>query len=384
MFIMKISSILLSSAALLIAGSAFAADLPAKKAAPAAAPSAGCPAFGPGFIAIPGTDSCLNINGYMRSDNKYTGNVARPTKSPSNLGYKFIARVDVRNNTEVGTVRSVVGLIAVDGATGPIGGNTVMTESAYIDVAGFRAGAAPSYVDFDNAYNNSGVAYQPTQVALVSYTGKMGDTSVTLAAQGAENNNNAGTTTATATTVASRPDLLIAATSKIGTALTLNGGIVSHEVDGATSGTAQGFAAIGRADVSFGPGKFIVGGAYANGAASYADNAANAAINGQFNSVMGGQIKDSAADASNLSTANNVYGAVEYSLGEHVLYAYADSETGTQDVNHYKRSDVGVGFKYVVAKGLYIRPELYQKIENANVAADTTSNVFYLRIRRDF
>ena len=174
---MKISSILLSSAAFLVAGAASAADLPAKKAAPAAAaPSGACPAYGAGFIAIPGTDSCLNINGYVRSDNKYTSNVARPSKSPYNFGYKFIARVDVRNNTELGTVRSVIGLLAADGAIGTVAGSTVVTESAYLDVAGFRAGAAPSPVDFDNAYNNSGVAYQPTQVALISYTGTVGAT----------------------------------------------------------------------------------------------------------------------------------------------------------------------------------------------------------------
>jgi len=382
---MKFSSILLSSVTLLVAGVAYAADLPAKKAAPAvAAPSGACPAYGAGFIAIPGTDSCLNINGYMRSDNKYTSNVARPAKSPYNFGYKFIARVDVRNNTEVGTVRSVIGLIAVDGTTGTVPGSTVMTESAYVDVGGFRAGAAPSPVDFDNAYNNSGVSYQPTQVALISYTGTVGATSFTLGAQAAENNNDAGLTTATANTQASRPDLLIAATSKLGDAVTLKGGLVSHEVDGSVTGTAQGFAAIGRADIAFAPIKVIVGGAYANGANSYVDNAAGSAINGQFNSVMGGKVKDSASDASNLATASDFYGAVEYSLGSHVLYAFADSETGTQDTNSYKRSDYGIGFKYQAAKGLYIRPELYQKTENANAASDTISNVFYLRIRRDF
>ena len=376
--------LLLSSAAILVAGSAIAADLPAKKAAPAAAPSGACPAYGAGFIAIPGTDSCLAIGGYVRSDNKFTANVARPAKSPYNLGYKFIARVDVRNNTEIGTVRSVIGLVAADGAIGTAAGNTVLTESAYVDVAGFRAGAAPSPVDFDNAYNNSGVSYQPTQVGLLSYTQAFGATSVTIGAQAAENNNDAGVTTATANTQASRPDLLIAATSKLSDAVTLKGGLVSHEVDGSVSGTAQGFAAIGRVDVSFAPVKVIFGGAYANGANSYVDNAGGSAINGQFNSVMGGKVKDSASDASNLATASDYYGAVEYSLGSHLLYAYADSETGKQDTANYKRTDYGVGFKYQAAKGLYIRPELYQKIENANAASDTISNVFYLRIRRDF
>jgi hypothetical protein len=385
------TSLLLSTAALLVAGSAYAADLPAKKAAPAAAPATGCPAYGAGFIVIPGTDSCIQISGYVRSDNKYTANVDRPTKSPYNLGYKFIIRADVRNNTELGTVRSVIGLLAADGVTGKSGtatavaGSAVQTESAFVELAGFRAGAAPSPVDFDNAYNNSGVAYQPTQVGQLIYTTNIGTTALTFGAQSAENNNDTTTTGEPTNSVqASRPDLLVAATSKFSDSVTLKGGIVSHEVVGSTSGTAQGFAAIGRVDIAFAPVKIILGGAYANGANAYVDNNSNSAINGYFNSTMGGKVKDSAPDASNLSTANNYYGAIEYALGAHTLYAYADAEKGTQDVTNYKRTDYGVGFKYVAAKGFYIRPEIYQKVENANAASDTTSNVFYLRIRRDF
>ena len=67
---MKITSLLLSSAAVLVAGSAFAADLPAKKAAPAAAVVA-CPAFGAGFFQLPGSDTCIQFSGYVRYDATY-------------------------------------------------------------------------------------------------------------------------------------------------------------------------------------------------------------------------------------------------------------------------------------------------------------------------
>jgi hypothetical protein len=274
--IMK-NSLLLSTAALIVAGSAYAADLPAKKAAPAAAPT-GCPAYGPGFIVIPGTDSCLNINGYVRSDNKYTANTDRG-KAPNAIGYKFIIRADVRNNTELGTVRSVIGLLATNGVTGKSGttsavaGDTVQTESAFIELAGLRAGAAPSPVDFDNAYNNSGVAYQPTQAGLLTYTTTIGTTAVTFGAQSAENNNDTTTTGEPTNTVqASRPDLLIAATSKLNDTVTLKGGLVSHEIVGSSTGSAQGFAAIGRVDLAFAPVKVILGGAFENGANAYVDN----------------------------------------------------------------------------------------------------------------
>jgi hypothetical protein len=384
------TSLLLSTAALIVAGSAYAADLPAKKAAPAAAPT-GCPAFGPGFIIIPGTDSCLNINGYVRSDNKYTANQDRG-KAPYNLGYKFIIRADVRNNTELGTVRSQIGLLAADGVTGKSGtasavaGSIVQTESAFVELGGFRAGAAPSPVDFSNAYNNSGVSYQPTYKAQLAYTATFGATSVTFAAQDAENNNDTttGEPTNPTTSQASRPDLLVAATSKLNDNITLKGGLVSHEVVGTTSGTAQGFAALGRADIAFAPVKLILGAAYENGANAYVDNTGSALLGGVYNAAMGGKVKDSAADASNVSSGYNYAAALEYAMGSNVFYAFADAENGKQDATNYKRSDYGVGFKYAAAKGLYIRPEIYQKVENANAASDTTSNVFYLRIRRDF
>ena len=389
------TSLLLSTAALLVAGSAYAADLPAKKAAPAAAPATGCPAYGAGFIVIPGTDSCIQISGYVRSDNKYTANTDRG-KAPFTIGYKFIIRADVRNNTELGTVRSQIGLLATNGVTGKSGtatavaGDTVQTESAFVELAGFRAGAAPSPVDFDNAYNNSGVAYQPTQVGLLTYTTTIGTTSVTFGAQSAENNNDQGLIPATVvgepTNVvqASRSDLLIAATSKLNDTVTLKGGLVSHEIVGASTGTAQGFAAIGRVDLAFAPVKVILGGAFENGANAYVDNNSNSLINGYFNSTMGGKIKDSTPDASTISSGYNYYGAVEYAMGANVFYAYGDAENGKLADATYKRNDYGVGFKYVPAKGIYIRPEIYQKVENANAASDTISNVFYLRIRRDF
>lgn len=391
---MKLSSLLLSSVAFVVAGSAFAADLPAKKAAKAAAAgSNGCPAYGAGFFAIPGGDTCLKVSGYVRADDKYTANQARGT-APYAFNYKFIIDFDVRNNTELGVVRSQLGLVALNGVTGKSGtgtavaGDTVQTESAFIDFNGFRAGAAPSPLDFDNAYNNSGVSWQPTQTTLLTYTANVGTTAITFGAQNAENNNDASTTGEPTNTVqASRPDLLIAATAKPNDSLTLKGGLVSHEVVGSTSGTAQGFAALGRADIALAPAKLILGAAYENGANAYVDNNGNSLMNGYFNSTMGGKVKDSAADASNLSTGYNYAAALEYSMGSNVLYAYADTEHGQQDTAQYKRTDYGVGFKYVVAKGLYIRPEVYQKVENKTTgapAADAISNVFYLRIRRDF
>ena len=364
---MKISSLLLSSAAILVVGSAFAADLPAKKAAPAAmAAATGCPAFGAGYFAIPGSETCIKIGGYIRSDNKYTANIARGT-APYTLTYKYILGFDTKSNSEVGTINGRVGILDSAG--------TIATESAYVEMGGLRAGYAPSYVDFDRAYNNIGLAYQPTGVGLVGYTMPMGSTNVSIAAETSQDDNY---TAASGNNAASRPDLIAAVSSKMSDVVTINAGLVSHEVVGSSSGTAQGFAALGRTDITAGPVKLILNAAYGNGANGYVDG------NAAAYKAMGTAVADSASDSSNLSTATMYAAALEYAMGANVAYAFYDAEKASQDTNTYKRLDYGVGFKYTVAKGLYIRPEIYQVVENANAASDTTTNYFYLRIRRDF
>ena len=167
----------------------------------------------------------------------------------------------------------------------------------------------------------------------------------------------------------------------MGDATTLKAGLVSHEVVGSASGTAQGVAVLGRADIAFASVKLILNGAYANGAIGYLDNPTNG------NNMSMGGLKDSDADASNVSTAQMGKAALEYSLGAHTVYAYAGAENGTQDSHTYKKTIYGAGFKYAVTKNLYIRPEIYQVVENKSVvapASDVTTNYFYLRIRRDF
>ncbi len=362
---MKTSSLLLSSAAILAVGSAFAADLPAKKAAPTATAAAtGCPAFGPGYFAIPG-ETCIKIGGYVRSDNKYTANVARGT-APYSLGYKYILGFDTKSNSELGTVNGRIGMYD--------SGSGVTTESAYVDLGGFRAGYAPSYVDFSNGYNNSGLQYQPTGNGVIGYTMPVGTTSISVAAESASQTSSNKTTTYSA----SRPDLILAATSKIGD-VTLKGGLVSHEVV-ATTGSAQGFAALGRADLAFGDATVKLGAAYANGAVSYLDNPSSYVNNKAMNAMA-----DSNSDGTGLSIASMATGALEYNINKNKdqVYAYAGSESGSNSTASYAKNTYGIGFKYNIAKGMYVRPETYQTVETKG-ATRTTTNYFYLRIRRDF
>ena len=63
-------SLLLGSAATLVAFGAQAADLPSQKAAPVAYVKV-CDAYGAGFFVIPGTDTCIRIGGYVRAEYQY-------------------------------------------------------------------------------------------------------------------------------------------------------------------------------------------------------------------------------------------------------------------------------------------------------------------------
>jgi len=66
-----VKSLLLGSAAGLVAASGvMAADLPTRKAAPVDYVRI-CSLYGPGFFYIPGTDTCIKIGGKVRFEAQY-------------------------------------------------------------------------------------------------------------------------------------------------------------------------------------------------------------------------------------------------------------------------------------------------------------------------
>lgn len=368
----------LLSLAVISSTAATAADLPAKKAAPAASPasvSAACPAFGAGYFSIPGSETCIKISGYVRSDNKYTANVTRPGTAPYGFGYKAVLGFNAMSNTELGTINGRLGFYVADSAPSSA---SALTESAYVQIAGLTAGYAPSMMDFSNAYNNSGPSYQNT-VSTIYYSAPMATgTTVNFGAQTAESDNGTTSNVYDTTQVASRPDLMATVATKLGDH-SIKLGAVSHEIS-LTGATAQGFAVLGRADVVFDPAKIIINFGYANGANNYVDNQTYAG-----NNALGTSLKDSASDGSSLSTASYLGAASEVKVGKDVAYGYMTSTTGSQDTTSYKMVRTGLGYRMNLATNLYVRPEIYRTYENKNGASgDTITDVFYLRIRRDF
>ena len=195
----KMKGLLLGgAAALATAASAQAADLPVK-AAPVEYVKV-CSLYGAGFFYIPGTDTCLKIGGYLRSDHIYgdasaggyymSSPAAQYTRTSGDQ-YSFRARMnmtlDFRTQSDYGTIRAYAAIIAQQssGDFGPTG-VAVATGSAgilraFIQFAGFTVGHAVSYFDFMNGADygylpsvwSAGTGVNGTD--LIGYTWQIGN-----------------------------------------------------------------------------------------------------------------------------------------------------------------------------------------------------------------
>jgi len=196
------SFLLGTAAALCSVVSAQAADLPVK-ARPVEYVKV-CNVYGAGFFYVPGTDTCLKIGAYLRSDHLYgAGNAssyyfananARFTRADTNF-YAFRARInlttDWRTQTDYGVLRAYAAIIAQQ-QTGD--GSTTGTAGilrAFIQFAGFTVGHAVSYFDFFNTGDYTYLATTPYSgttanngIDLIAYTWQIGNGwSATLSAE---------------------------------------------------------------------------------------------------------------------------------------------------------------------------------------------------------
>ncbi len=206
---MKLKSLLLGSAAALIAVSgANAAD-----AVFAAEPEPMeyvkvCDTYGAGFFFIPGTETCLRISGYVRSEMIYTddpsdvtttystSSVAAGSAAPAGgtligtvggadiysiastspaettgWGGRGQLRVDARNETDWGQLRSQ---IRINGNYRGGGGSEVLLDRALISLAGLRVGFSDSWQTTHHGYGwhlfaNDG-PYGFDQAVMLDYT----------------------------------------------------------------------------------------------------------------------------------------------------------------------------------------------------------------------
>jgi len=193
---MKLKNALMLGGTALVAvsSSAFAADLPSRKAAPVEYVKV-CDVYGRGFFYIPGTDTCLKVGGYVRVDydvrgeRERTGNTrtvsgnanvftqAAGDRTTTGFYNRAAVELDARTQTAWGTVQTFMrlrmdtgsGLLKVD-KTG------ASLESAYIRFAGFTFGQAAQPFSFLSswAYNTHHVTGWPNGVRQIAYTHTFG------------------------------------------------------------------------------------------------------------------------------------------------------------------------------------------------------------------
>ena len=176
---MNIRSLFLASAALVSAGGAFAADLPAKQAAPAADAVRACPAYGSGFFTLPGSETCLKLGGYFR----YIATYNDPDKSFTVARYaqsaRFRLEVDARSNTEFGVLRGFSRM------------NDASLSRAFIQIGAFTAGRYGNSSDISGIYgeNYSSLLSNTTESIGIKYEAKLGPVNAFIALENAFNNN---------------------------------------------------------------------------------------------------------------------------------------------------------------------------------------------------
>jgi Porin subfamily len=194
----KMKGLLLGAAAgLVTVASAQAADLPVK-AAPVEYVKV-CSLYGAGFFYIPGTDTCLKIGGYIRSDHAYgataagsggyylsaLGGIGSGANRLQTDNYTFRARInlttDFRTQSDYGTIRAYAAIIGQQSQGDASGNGSAGILRAFIQFAGFTVGHAVSYFDFMNGadYGYAPSVWNPSTgvngTDLIAYTWQIGN-----------------------------------------------------------------------------------------------------------------------------------------------------------------------------------------------------------------
>jgi len=197
MTLMK-SLLLGSAAAFVVVAGAQAADLPTKKGAPAAEYVKICKVGGIAGFVIPGTDTCLKINGEVNFQisggnvNKqyaYPDAAVSAAKYRDDMGWYGRGEVDFTavTNTAYGPLLSYIGVRENMGAgldtPGGFNGSSQATQSywayAYIQWAGLTAGYHRSFYDFIGGGNTWKDIFSPDHngdqgVGQLAYTATFG------------------------------------------------------------------------------------------------------------------------------------------------------------------------------------------------------------------
>ena len=275
---MNIKSLLIGSAAALAAVSgAQAAD-----AIVAAEPEPMeyvrvCDAFGTGFFYIPGTETCLKFQGYVRfqvdinrGSSSNTDGTANGGRSDWDAFTRAQFEVDTRSDTELGALRGFIGFRGdADNAAGS--SSSVSVHQAFIELGGLKVGLFANWWDDGLSGEVDNLSSNRTRLNAVRYTYDAGSFYAGVAVEELENvvaggSNNFGVTQSNWTQNNGKLNA-----NNVGVSAIIGGkfGDVSANLLGGYDTNAENGAVRAIVTAAIGPGTFGLSGVWASGANAY-------------------------------------------------------------------------------------------------------------------
>ncbi len=101
-----------------------------------------CDAFGAGFFYIPGSETCLKFDGFVRFQVNFNrGTTANGRTSDWDAITRAQFNIDTRSDTELGVLRGYIGLQGnTDNAGTTVATDAVFVEQAFIELGGLKVG----------------------------------------------------------------------------------------------------------------------------------------------------------------------------------------------------------------------------------------------------
>lgn len=142
-----------------------------------------CLGYGEGFYYIPGTETCINVGGFVRAEGYFNNYNSYPTNFNQFYTISTGALIlDARSQTEYGTLRSFMDLRMLWRTSNPWsdGPNAAEVDPhyMYIQFGGFTAGRLHSFFDFyadaDIYGTDPGIDDDDVRPNLIAYTQQLG------------------------------------------------------------------------------------------------------------------------------------------------------------------------------------------------------------------
>ncbi len=348
---MNIKSLILGSAAALVAGGAAqAADLPVAEPVDYVKV---CNAYGAGYHFIPGTDTCLKIGGYVRAEFQYDEPQSR-NDNTTNIAARTEIHFTAKEETELGTL---VGYAKLDSD------GTTKFDKYYLSIGGLYAGLTDSAatIDYtDQGFYGAGVGDHDSGV--MGYNMDLGNgVTGSIAIENSKRNTIDGNANAlNGYAGQSLPDIVAALTVSQGWgALKVAAAVHQIRYDNAAINTDYGyFFGAGlkfNLDMLSAGSNIAFTGGYAKGATAYIAGATTA------RGIGAAVANDDANIVAGVAKLNTVW-----ELGATLKYAWASNfntylsgayrnfnhESGNND---YKSYNVGLTAEYLPVKNLIVR-----------------------------